>query len=268
MRVLGLVLAGVAAAWSCCALPLSCPTSEYTAVTLNETAGLIHPTRVLYPAVPGAYPAFLFLHGFDLNVNSYDTILCEAATKNIVILFSMPIRFLHEALQEDAESLMPYLHDSQKGILPRIGTFLPGYSYTRLGLGGHSRGGGVIAHAYTNHILTDMDFSAVVFIDPVVTFPKTDLPDSVYLETTKVRALSLNPHSVCVTHGWIDAISTKISGADLTATNATECNHLDVVSGILGKVPLCHSKNGDECMQKARVEIAEAGFGANDLLVV
>lgn len=90
----------------------------------------------------------------------------------------LPVQRTHESLQldKDAKLLLPYLHDPEKGVLPRLGgDVLPGYQYTTVGVGGHSRGGGVIAYAYSHSIVKDGDFSAVVFMDPVTAFP-SDVP--------------------------------------------------------------------------------------------
>jgi len=90
----------------------------------------------------------------------------------------MKFRAVSEGLEEDAQSITPYLYDTTQGILPRIGTkILSGYSYTNVGFAGHSRGGGVLAHAFTSNILADGDYSAVAFIDPVVANPAKDVPN-------------------------------------------------------------------------------------------
>eukprot|EP00660_Eupelagonema_oceanica_P014512 gene14512-18719_t len=79
----------------------------------------------------------------------------------------MQFKALNTSLAGDAVLLTPYLHDAKKGILPRIGdSILSGYSVGKVGWSGHSRGGGVLTHAYTNNDLPDT-YSAVVFIDPV-----------------------------------------------------------------------------------------------------
>merc|ERR1719492_421278 len=167
----------------------SCDRSAYKVLTLDQTTySLVHSTRILYPASNGSYPVFTWLHGWQLEGANYDEILCDAAQSNIVICMQMDRNFLGEQLDVDAKLLMPYLHDPHKGILPKIGSsaVLPGYSYTYIGLGGHSRGGGVIAYAYSHGIIADADFGAVVFVD-AVTVRKSDVPNRVKLNQTVVR---------------------------------------------------------------------------------
>jgi len=234
------------------------------------TNNLVHTTRILYPKAVGSYPVLTFLHGFSLDVNSYDDILCGVAAENIVILFQMKFRAVSEGLEEDAQSITPYLYDTTQGILPRIGTkILSGYSYTNVGFAGHSRGGGVLAHAFTSNILADGDYSAVAFIDPVVANPAKDVPNSIKLEKTKVRAMYFNdPQSICVTHGWADAIGEKIDARDIAVTNSSECKHMDVCSSWVTLLPLCHSSNAAECKDKAVALLADAGFKSGSLVTV
>lgn len=256
----------VAKASAACGLFSSVDSLNMPALTSN----LVHTTRVLYPKAAGSYPVLTFLHGFALDVESYDDILCGVATENIVILFQMEFRAVKEGLEEDAQSLTPYLYDADKGILPRIGTqILSGYSYTKVGLAGHSRGGGVLAHAFTANILADGDFSAVAFLDPVIMHPDKDVPNSIKLEKTKVRALYFNdPQSICVTHGWADAIGEKIDARDIAVTNSSECKHMDVCSSWVTLLPLCHSKNAAECKDQAVALLADAGFGSASAITV
>jgi len=235
----------------------------------QNDANLIHNTRILYPSAPGAYPALVFLHGFALDVQTYDEILKDAAEDSIVILFQMKFRALNSALDEDANLLEPYLHDSEKGILPRIGdSIMQGYSTTHIGLAGHSRGGGVLSYAFTHGIVKDGDYSALVLIDPVVNNPDSDVPAVVTLEKTMVRATYFNDDaSVCVTHGWPDAIGAKFDVKDIDVVVADKCKHMDVCSSWGGILPLCHSSNGDQCKDIARALIADAGFGAKFVTV-
>lgn len=245
--------------------------SSVGVLNLNQlTSNLVHNTRILHPKTAGSYPVLTFLHGYDLDVESYDGILCDTAEQNIVILFQMQFRLIAEGLEEDAQSLTPYLHDANQGILPRIGTkILSGFSYTHVGLGGHSRGGGVLAHAYTNNLLADGDYSAVAFIDPVVMHPDKDLPNAIMLQKTKVRTLYFNdPESICVTHGWPDAIGNSIDAQDITVTASAECKHMDVCSSWSGDVPLCHSSNAAECKEKAKELLVDAGFGSGSSMTV
>jgi len=231
---------------------------------------LIHDTRILHPNAAGSYPVLTFLHGFALDIEVYDGILCDAAEDNIVILFQMKFRALNEGLDEDAKSITPYLHDADQGILPRIGNeILSGFSYTHVGLGGHSRGGGVLAHAYSGKILDDGDYSSVTFIDPVVMNAQTDLPNAIRLTKTKVRTLYFNdPKSICVTHGWPDTISNSIDAKDIHVEDAPECKHMDVVTSWGSILPLCHSGNGAECKAKAIATLASAGFGEASVATV
>jgi len=182
----------------------------------------------------------------------------------------MKFRAIKEGLEEDAQSITPYLYDSNKGILPRIGTkILSGYSYSNVGFAGHSRGGGVLAHAFTSNILADGDYSAVAFIDPVIMHKDKDLPNSIKLQKTKVRALYFNdPQSICVTHGWADAIGDKIDAADIAVTNSSECKHMDVCSSWVSIIPLCHSSNSAECKDKAIALLADAGFRSASAVTV
>jgi hypothetical protein len=245
--------------------------SSVGVINLNQAvANLVHTTRILYPKAAGSYPVLTFLHGFALDVESYDEILCGVAEDNIVILFQMKFRAVQEGLEEDAQSIAPYLYDADKGILPRIGTkILSGYSYTHIGFAGHSRGGGVLAHAFTSNILSDGDYSAVAFIDPVVMHPDKDLPNSIKLRSTKVRALYFNdPESICVTHGWPDAIGDKVDAVDIAVSNSSECKHMDVCSSWVSAVPMCRSSNVDECREKAVALLADAGFGPASVVTV
>jgi len=233
-------------------------------LNLNQlTANLVHTTRILYPEAPGAYPVLTFLHGFALDIDAYDQILKDAADSCIVILFQMKFRALNEGLDEDAALLEPYLHDPTKGILPRIGSsVLSGYSVTSVGLGGHSRGGGVLSYALSHGLVKDGDYSAVVLIDPVVMHVDTDVAEDVALEVTKLRVSFFDDdESICVTNGWPD-FGGKFAAKDFQVVNAPECKHMDVCSSWGGILPLCHSSNGAACKAKARALLADAGFGA------
>lgn len=248
------------------AVAFTCDHDAYLERNLpQDEYNLIHTTRILYPKAKGSYPVFVWLHGFDLTVQSYDKILCDAAKSNIVIAFQMKFRLVAEGLEDDAKLIKPYLHDETKGILPRIGSskILPGYAYTDVGIGGHSRGGGVIAYGYSHSILKDGDFHGVAFIDPVIR-DDPDVPNSVNLQKTIVRVLYFNDaKSVCVTRGWPDFGSKFSSSADLKVTNATSsgCKHMDVVSSWGSLLPICNSGNDDLCQEFARKNIAAAGFG-------
>jgi pimeloyl-ACP methyl ester carboxylesterase len=228
----------------------------------KDTANLVHTTRILYPQAPGAYPVLTFLHGFALDIETYDQILKDAAESCIVILFQMKFRALNEGLDEDAALLDPYLHDPTQGILPRIGSsILSGYSVTSVGLGGHSRGGGVLAYALSHGLVQDGDYSAVVLIDPVVMKLDTDVAEAVALERTKLRVTFYNDDkSMCVTNGWPD-FGGKFSATDLDVLEESQCKHMDVCSSWGSILPLCHSFNGADCKAKARALIADAGFG-------
>lgn len=244
--------------------------SSVGVLNLNQDiANLVHTTRVLFPKAAGSYPVLTFLHGFALDVESYDDLLCGVAQDNIVILFQMKFRAVEEGLEEDAQSITPYLYDADQGILPRIGTkILSGYSYTYVGFAGHSRGGGVLAHAFTSNILTDGDYSAVVFIDPVVMHPDKDVPNSIKLQTTKVRALYFNdPESICVTHGWLD-FGDKFDAVDIAVSNSSECKHMDVCSSWVTALPLCHSRHAADCREMAVALLADVGFGSASAVTV
>merc|ERR1712205_87784 len=120
---------------------------------------------------------------------------------------------------------------------------------SNIGIGGHSRGGGVIAYAYSNNIVKDGDFSGVAFIDPVI-LQLSDVPNIVSLQKTKVRTLYFNdPQSICVTHGWPSFGGKFDSSKDIQVTDAASagCKHMDVLSSWGSLLPLCHSKNGDTC---------------------
>lgn len=239
--------------------------SAHKTLNLNQdVANLIHTTRILYPSAPGSYPVLTFLHGFALDISVYDKILSDASEKAIVILFQMKFRAIDEGLDEDANLLVPYLYDSEKGILPRIGdSILKGYTATDVSFGGHSRGGGVLSYAYTHGLLKDGDYESVVLIDPVVMYPKTDVPNVASLRKTKMRVAYFNDdESTCVTNGWPDTISAKFNVKDIKVVSAPECKHMDVCSSWGGILPLCHSSNGDECKARARDLIADAVFGA------
>jgi len=245
----------------------SCEHSSYNVVTLSKTAySLVHSTRILYPTNAGSYPVFTWLHGWQLEGANYDEILCDAAKSNIVICMQMDRNFVGEQLDVDSKSLMPYLHDPHDGVLPKIGSpaILPGYSYTRIGLGGHSRGGGVIAYAYSHGIIVDADFSAVVFVDPVTAL-KSDVPKLVRLNRTIMRSMYFNDvHSSCVVNGW-PQFGDKFVCNDINVIDAgpAGCQHMDIVSGLASLLPVCHSNSSikEMCKAKARQEIASAGFG-------
>jgi hypothetical protein len=245
------------------ALAFTCDHSAYKELNLEQgAANLIHTTRILYPTTPGSYSVLTWFHGFMLTLQTYDQILCEAAKSHIVICLQMKERLLSEGLDADAKLIKPYLYDDAKGILPRIGSssILPGYSYTQVALGGHSRGGGVIAYAYSHGIVADGDFSSVAFVDPVVLQDK-DVSKSVSLTKTKVRTLFFNdPQSLCVTKGW-PQFGDKFAGcSDLKVTNATECKHMDVLSSWGSILPICHGDANEiaTCMALARNVIAAA----------
>jgi len=236
--------------------------SAFTEVNLDENKdNVIHTTRILHPSQPGSYPVLTFLHGFALNINAYDEILNETAEDHIVILFQMKFRAIAEGLDEDAASLKPYLHDTDKGIMPRIGsTIMQGYSTTgSISLAGHSRGGGVISYAYSNGVFKDGEFDSVALIDPVVMHP-TDMPQMGHLSDTKLRVLYFDDaESICVTHGWPDTIQEKFDAKDINVVSSPKCKHLDVCSGgTAGLIPLCKSSNGDACKAEARAVIADA----------
>jgi len=242
------------------------PCMAHETLSLKQGAdNLIHNTRILYPSIPGDYPVFTFLHGFALDVETYDQILKDVAEHSIVILFQMKFRVVTEGIDEDAGLLQPYLHDADQGILPRIGdSILAGYSYSSVALGGHSRGGGVLAYAYSHGIVKDGDYSALVLIDPVVAHPDTDVPSVALLDKTKLRVIYFNDaDSSCVTNGWPDAISAAFSATDVQVISAPECKHMDVCSSWGGVLPLCHSGNADECKQQARDLIADATSVSN-----
>lgn len=255
-----------------CSLATAAACSRSTRVATFQQGhdNLIHNTRILYPKAAGAYPSLVFLHGFALDLEVYDKILCDSAENNIVILFQMKMHMIGEALGPDAELLMPYLYDSEKGIMPRIGTtFLPGFSYTRVGLGGHSRGGGVLAYAWSHGILKDGNFTSVTFIDPVVADPDRDVPNAIHLRHTKVRTLYFNdPQSICVTHGWPDAIGAKITANDIDVIDASECKHMDPCSSWGSLLPMCHSRHAAECKQQCRDSLTSAGYGSTGSLTV
>jgi hypothetical protein len=223
---------------------------------------LVHTTRILYPETAGNYPVLTFLHGFALDIDVYDKILADAAENAIVILFQMKFRAIGEALDQDAALLDPYLHDSEQGILPRIGkSVLPGYSVSSVGLAGHSRGGGVLSYALSHDMLPDGDYSSITLIDPVVNHPDTDVLNAVSLKRTKLRVIYFNDgESMCVTNGWPD-FAEKLAADDLNVVSAPECKHMDVCSSWGSILPLCHSLNGAECKAQARSLLADAGFG-------
>jgi len=246
----------------------SCDHSTYKELTLGKTHyNLVHDTRILYPSSTGSYPVFTWLHGWQLEGANYDEILCDAAKGNIIICMQMDRNFVGEQLDVDAKLLMAYLHDPHTGILPKISSsaILPGYSYTHVGLGGHSRGGGVIAYAYSHGIIVDADFSAVVFVD-AVTALKSDVPNVVRLNKTMVHAIYFNDaHSSCVVNGW-PQFGDKFDCKDIKVTDAgpAGCQHMDVVSGVASWLPVCRSWNSsikEMCKAKVRQEIAFAGFG-------
>lgn len=238
--------------------------------SLNQlTSNLIHNTRILYPSTPGQYPVLTFFHGFGLDLESYDELLCPVAEQNIVILPQMEFHAISEALDEDAVLIDPYLNDPEKGILGRIGnTIMSGYSYSYLGLSGHSRGGGVLSHAWTSNYFNDGDYHSVTLVDPVVAKPDTDLPNSVALQTTKLRAIYFNDaDSVCVTNGWLD-FGGKIAASDMNVVEAAECKHMDVCSSWVDLLPLCVTFHQGACQDKARNLLAEAGFGSSSAMTV
>jgi len=181
----------------------------------------------------------------------------------------MEFHVISEALDEDAVLIDPYLNDAEKGILGRIGTtIMSGYSYSYVGLAGHSRGGGVLSHAWTSKYFQDGDFHSVTLIDPVVAKPETDLPNYVKLQNTMLRAIHFNdPDSVCVTHGWLD-FGGKLDASDLRVEEATECRHMDVCSSWVDLLPLCISLHQGACKDKARDMLAEAGFASSSAATV
>lgn len=231
---------------------------------------LIHNTRILHPKAAGNYPVLVFLHGFALDIEVYDAILCDSAETNIVILFQMKFNVIGEKLGPDAELIMPYLYDPTQGIMPRIGTtFLPGFSYSRVGIAGHSRGGGVLAYGYSHAILKDGDFTSVTFIDPVVGNPDEDVPTAQHFWHTKMRTLYFNdPKSICVTHGWPDAIGAKLTADDMVVNSAPECKHMDVCSSWGAILPMCHSFHAKECKQQAMDSLTSAGYGVPTSITV
>jgi len=262
MRVLSF-LASLASAAAC---------SRSTKIdTFNQGVdNLIHNTRILYPKAVGDYPVLVFLHGFALDIEVYDAILCDSAETNIVILFQMEFNVIGEKLGPDAELIMPYLYDPTQGILPRLGTqFLPGYSYSRIGISGHSRGGGVLSYGFSHGILKDGDFTSVTFIDPVVSDPENDVPTARHFRHTKIRTLYFNdPDSICVTHGWPDAIGEKLTADDIVVNSAPECKHMDVCSSWGAILPMCHSLHAAECKQQARDSLTSAGYGVPTSITV
>jgi len=244
-----------------------CDHDAYKELSLDKLDhGLVHSTRMLYPVAPGSYPVLTWLHGWQLEGASYDEILCDSAKSNIIICPQMDRNFAGEQLDKDSKLLMPYLYDTEKGILTKISSskILPGYGYTHVGLGGHSRGGGVIAYAYSHGIVSDASFSSLIFVDPV-TASNSDVPNTVTLNRTKVRSMYFNDaKSSCVVNGW-PQFGDKFVCRDLKVTNAgpAGCQHMDVVSGPISWLPICHSNSTIEemCKGLARHEIASAGFG-------
>lgn len=264
MRALSLLLAGPALA------NFMCDNSTYGVLTLSaDNNHTLRDTRILYPKAPGAYPVFTFLHGFmmrDLTV--YDEILCDSAKDTIIVIMQMSFRVVREGLKPSSEILKPYLFNETVGVLPRIGSqILPGYSYTFVGVGGHSRGGGVLAYGYSHSILSDNDFTGMALIDPVILL-ESDVAGNVTLSKTKVRTLFFRKGK-CVTHGWAE-FGPQFSGcADLQVANASQCDHMDVVD--IASFPMCTTDHGDEFKALARQDIAAAGFGPaviQDLLTV
>jgi len=249
----------------------ACGRSSSVKVTnLNKAkSNLVHTTRILHPGTPGQYPALTFFHGFALDLDSYDELLCDVAEQNIVILLQMQFHMVSEQLDEDAVLIDPYLNDPDKGILGRIGnTIMDGYSYSYLGLAGHSRGGGVLSHAWTSEYFKDGDYHSVTLIDPVVAKPETDLPHHVKLQKTKLRAIYFNdPESVCVTKGWLD-FGGKLDAKDIHVEQAAECKHMDVCSSWVDLLPLCVTSHEGACKQKARDLLAEAGFASTAAVTV
>jgi hypothetical protein len=238
--------------------------------SLNQlTSNLIHNTRILYPGTAGQYPALTFFHGFALDLESYDELLCPIAENNIVILLQMEFHAISEALDEDAVLIDPYLNDPEKGILGRIGnTIMKGYSYSYLGLAGHSRGGGVLSHAWTSKYLNDGDFHSVTLLDPVVANVANDLPSKVTLQKTKLRAIYFNdPESICVTNGWPD-FQGKVDATDINVVEASECKHMDVCSSWVDLLPLCVTFHQGECKQQARDLLTDAGFASSKSVTV
>lgn len=238
--------------------------------SLNQvTSNLIHTTRILYPGTPGQYPALTFFHGFGLDLESYDDLLCEVAEQNIVILPQMGFSAVSEKLDKDAVLIDPFLNDAEKGILGRIGnTIMDGYSYSYLGLSGHSRGGGVLSHAWTSNYFNDGFYHSVTLVDPVVAKPDTDLPNKVKLSKTKLRAIYFNdPESICVTNGWPD-FGGKLDAKDIHVEEAAECKHMDVCSSWVDLLPLCRTSKGQACQQKARDLLSEAGFRSSSAVTV
>ncbi|MBL8730060.1 MAG: hypothetical protein JNM25_16665 [Planctomycetes bacterium] len=110
--------------------------------------------RVLYPAtVPGTdaplspraggWPVIVFLHGFTLLGNSYQTLGTRWAERGFVVVLSNTAQFDNLRQEDDGRALLPAL---QAANAAPGGPFAAGLDLARVALTGHSMGGGNVAN--------------------------------------------------------------------------------------------------------------------------
>lgn len=124
----------------------------WTNTTGQGTAALA--ARVLYPATvagndtpllpqAGGWPAIVFLHGFALLGNSYQSLGTRWAEQGFVVVLSNTTQFDNLGQEADGRALFPALAAANGAA---GGPFAGGIDVARVALTGHSMGGGNVAN--------------------------------------------------------------------------------------------------------------------------
>ncbi|PIA31647.1 hypothetical protein AQUCO_04900150v1 [Aquilegia coerulea] len=124
------------------------------------------PLLIATPSEEGQFPVLIFLHGFLLFNKFYSQLIQHIASHGFIVIAPQLYKVAGPDTTDEIKSaalVIDWLSNGLHSVLPPL--VQPNLS--KLGIGGHSRGGKVAFALALGHIKTSLKYSVLLGIDPV-----------------------------------------------------------------------------------------------------